>query len=643
MSQETGSRGQGSEVRSQGSAVSGQGSVASFQLPASSPLARRLQLPGRLRKQLRVPERHAAIVLAEAGPYTVGPGDHSLPNWPAPAPEVILADAGPLPLELQWDALPAGDGELVTLTASLEVAVADPLRLHDAWLRLSPGPAWPLPADAIAGRLHDVAAEGVAQYTAADAARPAVREALVRMLRDPLARELGRFGLAPAGPALAVRVVSRAAQEAAAQNAQAAAELARDTALAGAFAQLETRDMFLDRVATWETETGEKLDAGTVERLWQQVAPDGLPLRRPEQVEAALTGVAGELAAEASTQTVEPLSAGRRQEQMLARLDAPAAPLPDTPSHRLDRLYRSLRLGAATIGCAWAARSVFSHGFAGDDVAGLVVEGVGLVAAAVGVGVAAVTYRQAQTRAAPYWLAVQDRMAGLPAGALLAEARAQARRYYLAADALIITALAAGVLLWLGGQPPALLVIPLLAFVAAFGLALAGRSRERQARRQVDTLTQAVAHPTLPERRTADDLVRRRVREYLERTHTNLEEAGGKLFRLGPAGQEVSAALRLLRTGPLARLQEEAQMVHYRDAAYFNTVWVPDAQVTQMLDLDDDLLRRAQGLALDSEALYAASADGDSEACATAATALDRGINQLRRVLGERSAFIEES
>ena len=138
-----------------------------------------------------------------------------------------------------------------------------------------------------------------------------------------------------------------------------------------------------------------------------------------------------------------------------------------------------------------------------------------------------------------------------------------------------------------------------------------------------------------------DDLVRRRVREYLERAHTNREEAGGKLFRLGPAGQEVSATLRLLRTGPLARLQEEAQMVHYRDAAYFNTVWVPDAQVTQMLDLDDDLLRRAQGLALNSEALYAAGADGDAAACAMMAPALDRDINQLRRVLGERSAFIE--
>ena len=49
---------------------------------------------------------------------------------------------------------------------------------------------------------------------------------------------------------------------------------------------------------------------------------------------------------------------------MLARLDAPAAALPDTPSHRLDRLYRALRLGAATVGCAWAARSVFSNGFA---------------------------------------------------------------------------------------------------------------------------------------------------------------------------------------------------------------------------------------------------------------------------------------
>ena len=285
--------------------------------------------------------------------------------------------------------------------------------------------------------------------------------------------------------------------------------------------------------------------------------------------------------------------------------------------------------------------AVFSHGFARDDVAGLLVEGIGLVVAAVGVGAAVVTYRQAQIQAAPYWLAVQDRMVGLPAAAALAEARARARRNYLAADALIIMALVAGLLLWLGSLPRALLVIPVLAFAAAFGLVLAGRYRERQARRQVDTLAQTMVHPTLPERRTADDLVRRRVREYLDRGQTNLEEAGGKLFRLGPAGQETSTALRRLRTGPLAKLQEETQAVHYRDAVYFTTVWVPDEQVTRMLDLDDDLLRRAQKLALESEALYAASTDGDTDACAAAATALDKDINQLRRVVGERSAFIE--
>ena len=104
------------------------------QLTTSSPtpppvVARRLALPGRLRKQLRVPDRHVAFVLAEGGPYTLGPGEHTLPNWPAPAPEIILADTGPLPLDVQWDALPAGDGEPVTLLLSGEVVVADPLRL----------------------------------------------------------------------------------------------------------------------------------------------------------------------------------------------------------------------------------------------------------------------------------------------------------------------------------------------------------------------------------------------------------------------------------------------------------------------------------------------------------------------------------
>ena len=105
-------------------------------------LAQRLQLPGQLRKRLRVPDHHIAIVLAETGPQPLGPGDHSLPNWPWPAPEVILVDTGPLALDLQWDGLPSGDGDPVTAIATVSVRVADPLRLHADWLRLGAGPAW---------------------------------------------------------------------------------------------------------------------------------------------------------------------------------------------------------------------------------------------------------------------------------------------------------------------------------------------------------------------------------------------------------------------------------------------------------------------------------------------------------------------
>lgn len=626
--------------RSQGASPGQPGPQAPGLLPV---VARRLVLPGRLRKQLHVPDHHVAIVQAEAGPYLLEAGDHSLANWPAPAAGVLLVAAGVLPLDLQWDALPAGDGEPVTLILGAEVVTAEPLRLYEAWLRTGPGPEWPLPADAIAGRLHAVVCEWAAGYAAADLGRPPVQEALVRSTREPLVRELARCGLALAGPALTVRVRSRSSQEAAAEAARSARDLAQNAAMAEALARLETRDMFLDRIATWEAQSGEKLGATTMEALWRQVAPDGLPLAEPVQVAAALADTAEALEAQAADQAAVPLPAGRRFAQMQARLDTPSVALPDTPSHRLDQLYRALRLGAATVGCAWAARSALSNGFATEDLGGLIVEGLGLTVAAVGVGAAAVTYRQAQTRAAPYWKAVQEQMAGLPAAAALAAAREHAQRLYLAADALIIAALAAGALLWLRNAPRTWLVLPVLAFVVAFGLVLAGRGRERAARRQVDELVQTVVHPTLPERRTADDLVRRQVREYLVRSQTNLEEAGGKLFRLGAAGGEASVALRRLRTGPLAELQKEAQAVHYRDARYFASVWAPEEQVTRMLALDDDLLSRARKLALDTEALYAAAADGAAAACGAAATTLDKDINQIRRVLGERSAFIEES
>lgn len=605
-------------------------------------LARRLAPPGRLRKRLRVPDHHVAMALAEAGPYTLGPGDHSLLNWPAPAPELILLRTGPLPLELQWDGLPAGDGEPVRVRVSVEVSVTAPLQLYEAWLRLSPGPEWRLPADAIAGRLHDLLTDSTSSYAATDLTRPPVRDALVRALRGPLESELARYGLALATPTLTLRAADLAAQEAAADMARSAAALAQTARIADVVAELDTLDEFRDRIATWQAETGDTLAEETIDRLWRRVAPDGIPLRRPEAVKSALTDVAADLGAEAAD-IGEPLPVTRQQDQMQARTGAEGEPLPDSPSHRLNRIYSILRLGAATIGCAWAARSVLSNGFAQADIAGLVLEGIGLAVAIVGVSAAAVTYAQAQRQAAPYWAAVRARIKDLPAETALDDVRAHARRTYLVADVLMFAALAGGLLIWLDGLRPALLALPILSFAVAFGLVLIAQDRERQARRQVEALLQQAIGPTLPQRRMADDLVRRKVREYLARGQTNLEEAGSTLFRLGPDGQQVTAALRRLRTGPLAKLQAESQAVHYRDARYFAEVWVPDAQVTQMLDLDDDLLRRARKVTLDSEALYAASVDGSAARCAEATAALDKDINQLRRVMGERSAFIEQS
>ncbi len=604
---------------------------AATTLPA---VARRRALPGRLRKRLRVPDRHVAIVLAGAGPYTLGPGDHNLANWPVPAPEVILVDADTLPFDMQWDALPAGDDEPVTLTASLAVTVADPLRLYEIWLRTSPGSEWPLPADAVAGRLHEPVSQWAARYAAPDLNRRSAQDDLVQELRKLLAPELTRFGLVAATPALIIRCLTQANRAAMAEAARRSRELALDARMADALAQLETRDMFLDQMAAWGERTGEPLDNATLELLWQRVAPDGLPLRRAEAVSASLVQGAEEMeAASAGT----PLPAERRFDQQLARLDAPVATLPDTPSDTLNRLYRGLRLGAATVGVAWALRAVFSHGFDPNNLAGLLLEGLGLVVAVVGVAAAAVTYRQVQSQAAPYWKVIQDQIAGLPAGVKLAAARARARRINLAADALILVALVAGLLLWLGRQPRALLALPVLAFVIAFALVLAARRGEQAARRQVDALISQVVRPTLPERRTADDLLRRRVREYLDRAQTNLEEAQDKLY-----AQQVAVDIRRIRMDSLKKAQEEAQKVHYRDAQYFANAWVPDEQVTRMLELDDDLLRRAQKLASDAKDLNKASGASvpDIDACAEATRALCNEVIEFRDVLSERSAFI---
>jgi hypothetical protein len=591
-----------------------------------------------------VPPRHVAIVLADGGPTTFGPGDHSLPNWPLPAPEVILLDAGPLPCELQWDGLPAGDAEPVTLTAGLDVTVADPLRLHDAWLRTSAGPDWRLPEDVVAGRLRDRAAQLVGGYAAADLGRPAVQERLAGELRGPLAAELARYGLAPASPALTIGCLTLAEREAARQAARAARELAGDAAMAEAFSRLEDRDAFLDRIATWEERTGEKLDAATVEALWRQVAPDGLPLPTPEPAAEAAPAVVELLQERAdaleAVAAAQPLPPERRFEQQLADLDAPIQPFPESPSERLNQLYRVLRLVAATVGCGWAAFGALTHGFGSGNAVQMIIEGLGLVVATVGMGAALVTYSQAQRRNTSYWQAVGAQMAGQPAGAALAQRRQRSRLLYLVADVLILLALVVGLLLWLNGHTGLWLAPSALAFGVAFALVLIARGGDQVTRRQVEALLAQPAPPTLAARRTADDLVRRQVREYLGRVATNLEEAGRAFFRLGPAGQDVSVALRRLRTGPLTVCQTEAQEFHYRDVRYFADAWVPDEQLSRMLALDTDLLRRAHDLALASETLYQASVDGDAPRCAASAASLDKDVNQLRRVLGERAAFI---
>ena len=412
-----------------------------------------------------------------------------------------------------------------------------------------------------------------------------------------------------------------------------------------AFGRLDDREMFLDRIATWEDRTGERLDAATVEALWRQVAPDGLPLPRPEPAAGAAPPAAAVLqeraAALEAVADAQPLPAGRRLDQQLASLDAPVQPFPESPSERLNQIYRMLRLAAATVGCGWAIFGALTRGFGSDNMIQMLIEGLGLAVATAGMGAALVTYSQAQRRNTPYWQAVGEQMAGQPAGAALAQRRQRSRLLYLVADVSMVVALVVGLLLWLNGHTGLWLAPSAVAFGIAFVLVLLARGGDQVTRRQAETLLAAQpAQPTLPGRRTADDLVRRQVREYLERTQSNLDGAGGKLYRLGPAGQEVTAMLRPLRTGPLAACQDEAQTVHYRDTRYFAEAWAPDEQVARMLALDDDLLRRARELALASETLYQASVDGDTPRCAAAIVSLDKDINQLRRVLGERAAFI---
>lgn len=608
---------------------------------SASMVAEALDLPGRWRKRLTVPPKRTALLLSEGAVRSLNPGVYGLSNWPAPAPQVILVDMGQLPFDLQIDAVRAGDGELVTLQAPLLVSVTDPVRLHQNWLRHNPGPRWALPLDEVAGRLHSVAESLTGDYAAADLNQPAVRDNIVRNLRAPLTAELARFGLEAASPAIPLSAQSAANQQAAAEAARGARELARDQRMQEVLEHLDSYDQFVDRISTWQEQTGHTLDEETIQAYWAHITQKGLEFPLPRQPEPILEARAAELE---TTAAAAPLPADRRLDQRLAREDASLPPPPVAPPDPINRLYWAVRLVTAVVGCGWAVYKLTSTGVDNMTLVEILREGIGLLLAVIGVSLAWITSAHKARQTAPYWSQVQTQMADSDAGANLAQAQARNERMRLAADTLIVIAISAALLLWLLTDTPIIYIVPVVLFLAVIAVVLLASRADRRLYRRADGLLLATySGPSLPKRRTMDSLVRRQVQEYLKRVASNMADMIGRLYRGSRAGQEAATQLRRLQVGALCTLQEEARMVHYRDARYFASAVVPEAHLARMLDLDEDLLRRAQTLALDSEQMYAESVDGNVTNIMDAMAKLDKNINQLRRVLGERSAFISNT
>ncbi|MGB4975590.1 MAG: hypothetical protein WBR35_02520, partial [Anaerolineae bacterium] len=319
-------------------------------------------------------------------------------------------------------------------------------------------------------------------------------------------------------------------------------------------------------------------------------------------------------------------------------------PPPVAPPDPINRLYWAVRLVTAVVGCGWAVYKLTSTGVDNMTLVEILREGIGLLLAVIGVSLAWITSAHKARQTAPYWSQVQTQMADSDAGANLAQAQARNERMRLAADTLIVIAISAALLLWLLTDTPIIYIVPVVLFLAVIAVVLLASRADRRLYRRADGLLLATySGPSLPKRRTMDSLVRRQVQEYLKRVASNMADMIGRLYRGSRAGQEAATQLRRLQVGALCTLQEEARMVHYRDARYFASAVVPEAHLARMLDLDEDLLRRAQTLALDSEQMYAESVDGNVTNIMDAMAKLDKNINQLRRVLGERSAFISNT
>ena len=314
-------------------------------------------LPGSLRKRLTVPPDHLALLVeGEKIVGQRGPGEHTLGNWPRPAPDVVLLSRRPFDLHLRIQYLRSGDKQRFDLVWPLTVQVQDPARFYTA--RLAPAPdaetALTDLADDLAGRLWDRAQEETVHYTLADLqAADQVRAAVGKALRPDLTAALAEAGLTLVGHRLP-QPLTLEDEQAALEAMNQALRAARDARFEALFERLEDKEMLAHRLTEWAAERGqEPPPPEMVDLLWQAV--DQAPEEAAVRAQQAAQALEQEVASLRITLQSERTQSERRFRQLMARLEkaekAKAKTLPEAPDpvRTLKWLLFILRMVGATL------------------------------------------------------------------------------------------------------------------------------------------------------------------------------------------------------------------------------------------------------------------------------------------------------
>ena len=310
------------------------------------------EMPGTLRKRLVVPEERL-VLLVDGGEVLDerGPGEHSLGNWPRPAPDAVQLPQIPFDLRLRIQHLKSGDGHHFDLVWPLTLQFEHPGHFYTVWLAQAPddGTAMADLEDYLAGWVAEKAQEQAARYTLEDLqAEAQLQSALARQMRPQLVGLLGNLGLKLVGsqhPQPRTLEDERAALESMNQLARAS----RDGRFDALFERLEDKQMLADRLAELYNERGDNPpDEALVELLWQVV--DQSPEEATVQARQAVQGLERKVTALRLTLAAERTENERRFRQFQVRLEKaegeePAQRSADVdPARLLKRLLYVLRI-----------------------------------------------------------------------------------------------------------------------------------------------------------------------------------------------------------------------------------------------------------------------------------------------------------